>query len=43
MGHMAHTVENRRTYRVLVKKPEGKRGYGRSRHRWEGNNTMDVK
>jgi hypothetical protein len=33
--HVAHTVENRKTYRVLVKKPEGKRQHGRSRHRWE--------
>ena len=43
MGHAAHTAENKKTYRVLVKKPEGKRQHGRSRHRWEDNITMDVK
>jgi len=43
MGHVAHTAENRKTNRVLAKKPEGKRQHGRSRHRWEDNTKMDVK
>ena len=29
-------------YRDLVGKPEGKRPLGRPRHRWEGNNKMDL-
>jgi len=29
-------------YRALVGKPEGKRPHGRPRHRWEGNNKMDL-
>jgi len=28
--------------RVLVGKPEGKRPFGRSRHRWEDNIKMDL-
>jgi len=31
-GHVAHTGEERRVYRVLVRKPEGKRPLGRPRH-----------
>jgi hypothetical protein len=29
-------------YRVLVGKPEGKRPFGRPRHRWEDNIKMDL-
>jgi len=29
-------------YRVLVRKPEGKRPFGRSRRRWEDNSKMDI-
>ena len=29
--------ERRGPYRVLLGKPEGKRPFGRSRHRWEDN------
>jgi len=29
-------------YRVLVRKPDGKRPLGRSRHRWEDNIKMDL-
>ena len=32
----------RGVYRVLVGKPEGKRPLGRPRHRWVGNNKMDL-
>jgi hypothetical protein len=35
--------EMRNTYEILVGKPEGKRSLGRSRCRWEDNNTMDLR
>jgi hypothetical protein len=38
-------VEGRGVYRVLVRKPEGKRSLGRPRRRWEDNikiNLQDV-
>ena len=35
-GHVAHMGERRGIYRVLVGKPEGKRPFGRPKHRWEG-------
>jgi hypothetical protein len=34
--------EDRRVYRVLVGKPEGKRPLGRPRRRWENNIKMDI-
>jgi hypothetical protein len=34
--------ERRGVYRVLVRKPEGKRPLGRSRRRWEDNIKMDL-
>jgi hypothetical protein len=34
-GHVAHMVEAREVYKVLVGKPEGKRPLGRPRRRWE--------
>jgi len=34
--------EMRDVYRVLVGKPEGKRTFGRPKHRWEDNINMDV-
>jgi len=34
--------EERRVYRVLVGKPEGKRPLGRPRHRWVDNIRMDL-
>jgi len=33
-GHMARMDEERGVYRVLVRKPEGKRPLGRPRRRW---------
>ena len=33
-GHVARMGEERRVYRVLVEKPEGKRPLGRPRRRW---------
>ena len=41
-GHVAHMVEERGAYRVLVGKPEGKRPLGRPRRRWMGNIRMDL-
>jgi len=35
-------VEGIRVYRVLVRKPEGRRPLGRPRHRWEDNIKMDL-
>jgi hypothetical protein len=32
--HMARLSEERRVYRFLVRKPEGKRPLGRTRRRW---------
>ena len=34
--------ERRGVYRVLVGTPEGKRPFGRPRHRWEDNIKMDL-
>ena len=34
--------ERRGVYRVLVRKPEGKRPLGRLRRRWEDNIKMDL-
>jgi len=35
-------VEGRGVYRVLVRKPEGKRPLGKPTHRWEDNIKMDL-
>ena len=41
-GHVARMEEGRGVYRVLVRKPEGKRPLGRPRRRWEDNIRMDL-
>ena len=41
-GHVARTGEERRAYRVLVGKPEGKRPLWRPRRRWVDNIGMDL-
>jgi hypothetical protein len=41
-GHAASMGERRGVYRVLVGKSEGKRAFGRFRHRWEYNIQMDL-
>jgi hypothetical protein len=41
-GHVARMGEGRGVYRVLVRKPEGKRLLGRPRRRWDYNIKMDV-
>jgi len=42
VGHVAHMVERRGLYMVLVEKPEGRRTFGRPRCRWEDNIKMDL-
>ena len=42
-GHEARMGESRGVYRVLVRKPEGKRPLGRPRYRWEDNIKMDLR
>jgi hypothetical protein len=41
-GHVAHMGEERKVYKVLVGKPEGKRPLGRPRRRWEDGIRMDL-
>jgi hypothetical protein len=41
-GHVARMGEKRNAYRLLVRKPEGKRPLGRPRHRWVDNIKMDL-
>ena len=43
MGHVARMEDGRRTYKLLVGKPEGKRPPGRPKMRWEDNITWDLK
>ena len=41
-GHVARMGEGRGVYRVLVRKPKGKRPLGRPRRRWEDNIKTDL-
>jgi len=41
-GHVERIGERRGVYRVLVRKPEGKRPYGGPRRRWYDNIKMDL-
>jgi len=41
-GNVARMVQERKVYRVLLGKPEGKRPLGRRRHKWVDNNRMDL-
>ena len=41
-GQVARKGERRGVYRLLVGKPDGKRPFGRPRHRWEDNIKMDL-
>jgi hypothetical protein len=41
-GHVARMGEERKVYKVLVGKPEGKRPLGRPRHMWEDGVRMDL-
>jgi hypothetical protein len=40
--HVARMEEGRGVYRVLIRRPEGKRPLGRPRRRWEDNIKMDL-
>jgi hypothetical protein len=41
-GHIARMGEKRNAYRILVRKPEGKRPLGRLRRRWVDNIKIDL-
>jgi hypothetical protein len=41
-GYVARMGENRNAYRLLERKPEGKRPLGRKRRRWVDNIRMDL-
>jgi hypothetical protein len=41
-GHVARMGEDRGAHRVMVRKSEGKRPFGRSRRRWGDNIKMDL-
>jgi hypothetical protein len=40
--HVARMGEEKKVYKVWVRKPEGKRPLGRPRHRWEDGIRMDL-
>jgi hypothetical protein len=42
-GHMTRIGEERKVYKVLVGKPEGRRQPGRPRRRWEDGVRMDLR
>jgi hypothetical protein len=42
-GHVAHILEGRGVYRVLVGRPKGKRPLVKPRHRWEDNIKMYLR
>jgi hypothetical protein len=42
-GHVARIGEERRLFKVLVGKPEGRRPLGRPRRRWEDGIRMDLR
>ena len=41
-GHVARIEEGRRAFKILTRKPTGKRPLGRPRHSWEDNIRMDL-
>ena len=41
-GHVAHMGDRRGVFRVLVRKPEGKRPLGRPGRRWEDNIKLNL-
>jgi hypothetical protein len=43
IGHVARVGEERKLYKVLVGKPEGKRPLERPRSRWKDDIRMDLK
>ena len=43
VGHVAHMVENRSTYRVFIGKPERNRPLERPRLKWKDNIKVELK
>jgi hypothetical protein len=43
LGHVACMADKRNAYRILVRKPEGKRLLGRSRHGWDNDIKMYIR
>jgi hypothetical protein len=43
VGHVAHVGEERKEYKVSIRKPKGKRPLRRQRHRWEDGIKMDLR
>jgi hypothetical protein len=43
VGHVEHMGQERKVYKVLVGKPEGKRPLGIPRRRWEDGIRMDLR
>jgi hypothetical protein len=43
VGYVARLEEEKKAYRVLVRKPEGKRPLGVPSHRWEDEIRMDLR
>jgi hypothetical protein len=43
VGHVARMGEERKVYKVLLGKPEGKRQLVRPRHRWKNEIRMDLR
>jgi hypothetical protein len=41
--HVARMVEKANSYRIVVRKPEGKRPLGRPRRRWMENIKIDLR
>jgi hypothetical protein len=42
-GHVARIGEERKVYKVLMGKPEGKKPLGRRRRRWQDGIRMDLR
>jgi hypothetical protein len=42
-GHVASTGEDIKVYKILARKPEGRRPLGRPRRRWEDGIRMDLR
>ena len=41
-GHVARMEEGRSAFKILTRKPTGKRPLGRPRRRWEDNIRIDL-
>jgi hypothetical protein len=42
VGHVVHVVEMRNLYKIVVRKPQGKRMCQKSEHRLEDNVKIDL-